>query len=64
MEARESTQDDMARKRALKVLAGSGASSEQFGEPRAYALEWDGPSLPEDKEVEEGSSTPLAQRAL
>jgi hypothetical protein len=64
MEARESTQDDMARKRALRVLAGSGASAEQFGEPRGYALEWDGTSLPEDKEVEEGGSTSLAQRAL
>jgi hypothetical protein len=64
MKSTESTQDEVARKRALRVLAGSGASAEQFGEPRGYALEWDGPSLPEDKEVEEGGSTSPAERAL
>jgi len=64
MQATESTQEQAARKRALKVLAGSGASAELFGEPRAYALEWDGLSLPEDKEVEEGGSTSPAQQAL
>ncbi len=64
MKATESTQEEAARKRALKVLAGSGASAELFGEPRGYALEWDGSSLPEDKEVEEGGSNSRAQRAL
>jgi len=64
MKSTETTQDEVARKRALRVLAGSGASAEQFGEPRGYALDWDGPSLPEDKEVEEGGSTSLAQHAL
>ena len=64
MESVENAQEQAARKRALKVLAGSGASAELFGEPRAYALEWDGPSLPEDKEVEEGGSTSPIHQAL
>ena len=60
----ESKSEHEARNRAARVLAGSGASAEQFGEPRGYALKWDGPALPEDREVEEGGSNSLAQQAL
>jgi hypothetical protein len=60
----ESQREHEARTRAARVLAGSGASAEQFGEPRGYALNWDGPALPEDREVEEAGSDSLALRAL
>jgi len=61
---RESKQEGEARARAQRVLADSGASGEQFGEPRGWALKWDGPSLPEDREVEEGGTTSPARRDL
>ncbi|MGB9300320.1 MAG: hypothetical protein WCD51_06970 [Anaerolineae bacterium] len=61
MKSTESTQDEKARKRALRVLAGSGASAEQFGEPRGYALKWDGTALPDDPEVAEAGASPQPQ---
>jgi hypothetical protein len=68
METRQerlSRQEREARAKAEeRVLADSGASGERFGEPRGWALKWDGPSLPEDREVEEGGKTwptPLAR---
>lgn len=63
---RESRQEGeaRARARAQRVLADSGASGEQFGEPRGWALKWDGPSLPEDREVEEGEATSPTRRDL
>jgi hypothetical protein len=50
--------------RAQRVLADSGASEERFGEPRGWALKWDGPSLPEDREVKEGESRSPSESAL
>jgi len=63
MESAESTQDEKVRKRALRVLAGSGASAEQFGEPRGDALEWDGTGLPDDAEVADAGALPKPQDA-
>jgi hypothetical protein len=60
----ESKPEHEARTRAARVLAGSGASTEHFGEPRGYALKWDGLSLPEDGEVEEGGTPSSTPRAL
>jgi hypothetical protein len=53
-----------AEARAQRVLADSGASEERFGEPRGWALKWDGPSLPEDREVKEGGSRSPSESAL
>ena len=61
MESPKNSQDEKARARALRVLAGSGASTEQFGEPRGYALNWDGPSLPDDAELADAGALPKPQ---
>jgi hypothetical protein len=42
-----------ARRQAERVLANSGATTEGFAEPRGWSLKWDGPSLPEDEEMEQ-----------
>lgn len=61
---RRSRQEREARAKAERVLADSGASGERFGEPRGWALKWDGLSLPEDREVEEaGTTSPTGQAA-
>jgi hypothetical protein len=53
MDTRSGRKPDRERKesrRADRVLANSGATGESFGEPRGWALKWDGASLPEDGE--------------
>jgi len=63
-QSRRSRTEREARAKAERVLADSGASGERFGEPRGWALKWDGPSLPEDREVEEEmTSSPTDQAA-
>jgi len=45
-----------------KVLANSGATSDNFAEPQGWALKWDGEAFPDDEEGEsEGSSSPPAR---
>jgi len=63
-QSRRSRTEREARAKAERVLADSGASGERFAEPRGWALKWDGPSLPEDREVEEEmTSSPTDQAA-
>lgn len=45
-----------ASRQAERVLANSGATTEGFAEPRGWSLKWDGPSLPEDEETEQGAA--------
>jgi len=61
MESAESTQDEKARARALRVLANSGAGEERFAEPRGWSVKWDGTALPDDAEVAEAGASPRPQ---
>ena len=65
MVSRENEQDtsgQSARPRAQRILANSGAGEERFAEPRGWALRWDGASLPEDRDVEDGEALSRARR--
>jgi hypothetical protein len=55
-EDRQSAAEERARVRSERVLANSGATKENFGEPRGWALKWDGTGLPEDAEVTSGGA--------
>ena len=58
---RLSAAEEKARVRSERVLANSGATGENFGEPRGWALKWDGTGLPEDTEVTDGGALSEAQ---
>jgi hypothetical protein len=60
-EDRQSAAEQEARVRSERVLANSGAARENFGEPRGWALKWDGTGLPEDTEVTDGGALSEAQ---
>ena len=60
-EDRQSATEETARVRSERVLANSGATRENFGEPRGWALKWDGTGLPEDAEVTDGGALSEAQ---
>ena len=58
---RRRDKDESARAWARRVLGNSGAGCESFAEPRGWALKWDGESLPDDSEVEDGEAPPHAE---
>ena len=62
-EDRQSAAEETARVRSERVLANSGATRENFGEPRGWALKWDGAGLPEDAAVMDGGGLSEAQNS-
>ena len=62
-EDRHSAAEERARVRSERVLANSGATGENFGEPRGWALKWDGTGLPEDTEATDGGALSEAQES-
>jgi hypothetical protein len=60
-EDRRGAAEQEDRMRSERVLANSGATGENFGEPRGWALKWDGTGLPEDTEVTDGGAMSEAQ---